>query len=214
VETTGDSEPRRDTGVARPTRRTLCAHLLLLVGLAVAVAPGLTAGQDFAPRSPRRVFSSFASIRVQVAATPVGAGTAKPVVWFHTVRAPDSSAPAAGSVGPAAAQPFSLTYFWQPLSPTAVDLVQSDAGWAAAAVSIALAPFLFLWWRRAGTSFGRIAGIACGAVASAAVCSLVLVPREGTAAVVGGVWWTVPLGGALMCAAFLVAPAPSPMRDD
>ena len=91
-------------------------------------------------------------------------------------------------------------------------LVRVDGGWAAVAISLALAPFLFGWWRLAGAGFLRIAGTGCAVAAGASAFAFVASMR-GVSNLPDGVWWTVPLGGALMAAAFLVAPPPR-VRDE
>jgi hypothetical protein len=94
------------------------------------------------------------------------------------------------------------------LGTSATALVQGDLGWAAAAASLAIAPLLFAWWRLGGPSFSRLAGVVCAVVASVSVCVLVGRMTDTSRLFPDGTWWTVPAGGALMAASFLVAPAP------
>lgn len=99
-----------------------------------------------------------------------------------------------------------------PEGTSAIDLIRSDTAWAVVAAALALVPLLFGWWRRADVGFARTAGITCAVAASASVVALVAsIPDQSHLPV--GVWWTVPLGGALMAAAFVVAPAPR-RRDE
>jgi hypothetical protein len=93
------------------------------------------------------------------------------------------------------------------------DLVRADASWTVAIATLAVAPALFLWWRRSPARFLRGAGVACCVAASAAVCTLALTRPYGEIGPLSWIWCTVPLGGALMAAAFLVAPAPQ-VRDE
>jgi hypothetical protein len=97
---------------------------------------------------------------------------------------------------------------------TLCDLVAFEPGWtAAAAALLAMAP-LYVWWRRSGVPFARVVGVAACVAAAAAVCVFVLVPESDHEQAIGGCWWTMPLGGLLMAAAFCVAPAPARARDD
>lgn len=95
---------------------------------------------------------------------------------------------------------------------SAMALVRSDFAWAAVAISLAVVPLLFGWSRLAGVGFGRFAGLACAVVASTSALTLVASMR-GPSDLPDGVWWTVPMGGVLMAAAFLVAPPPR-VRDE
>jgi hypothetical protein len=94
-----------------------------------------------------------------------------------------------------------------------VELVRTDAAWAIAAATLLASPLLFLWWRSSAIGFGRVAGVACCVAAAAAACVLVINRWEFEYFKPGWIWMSVPLGAALMAAAFLVAPAPR-VRDE
>jgi hypothetical protein len=98
------------------------------------------------------------------------------------------------------------------LGTSALDLIRSEVEWAIVAASLGLVPVLFGWWRRAGVGFARTGGVGVSVAAAASVIALVGSMR-GLSDLPAGVWWTVPLGGALMAAAFLVAPTPR-VRDE
>jgi hypothetical protein len=97
--------------------------------------------------------------------------------------------------------------------PSLVELVQTDAAWAIAAATLLASPMLFLWWRRSAIGFGRVTGVACCVAAAAAACVLVIHRWDSGYVKPGWIWTAVPLGGALMAASFLVAPAPQ-VRDE
>jgi hypothetical protein len=98
------------------------------------------------------------------------------------------------------------------LGTSALDLVRTEVAWAAIAASLGVVSLLFGWWRRDGFPFARWAGVGCSMAAAVSVIALVASMR-GLSDVPSGNWWTVPLGGALMAAAFVVAPAPR-VRDE
>lgn len=179
---------------SRARVRARFAVVLLLLGLAVASVPGLAAGDAFRP------------------GTVIYSVSRGPFTWVAAQR-PTQNAFTVDVTTPRVEHTFRI-YPRSPWRSSLPDLVLHETGWTAAAVALlALAP-LFAWWRRAGLTFGRVAGVASSAAAAASVCLLVLVPRADTFESAGGVWWTVPLGAVLMGAAFAVAPAPVPRRDD
>lgn len=97
-----------------------------------------------------------------------------------------------------------------------LDLATSDAGWAALALSLVLAPFWFLAWRLGRAPAGRAIGLMWSA--SAAVAALILPSQQAEGMLravgktpsnsVGGSHWTLLAASALLVAAFAVAPAP------
>ena len=198
MEMAGAGGSRRDEHFPG-TWRGRVAIAVLLLGFAAAVVPGLAAGDGFLRPPGDRLFPWLGP--------PYSGTTDGECFWVLGEGVSED----ADGVPRARIPTFTL---YGPVWPSAAGLVRHNAGWAAAAAAIALTPLLFLWWRRAGTSFGRVSGIACGAAASAAVLGLVLIPGEPELRCVQGVWWTVPAGGALMCAAFLVAPAPVRRLED
>jgi hypothetical protein len=169
----------------RDRRRIRWAVALLLLGFLVAFVPGLAAGDDFVVvTSEWNVIEKGSRHDDHVSA---------PIVLHFYVRTD-------GTV--------------LRVPPTSYcDLVGDDLSWATSAATLLVAPLLFLWWRRSALRFGRGAGIACCVVASAAISALVLTRADLEYMSLAWTWGTVPLGGALMVAAFLVAPAPRP-RDD
>jgi hypothetical protein len=193
----------------RARRRGRWAIVLLLIGLLAAVVPALVAGS----RS-RTVVYLFRTGNGSTPPRAIVMTTDSPTPEIYRVTGDDLSVDTNdGVVRIRGSANLALTTTGMPPWTSVVDLVQHDAGWAAAAASIALAPLLFLWWRRAATAFVRVAGIACCAAAGVSVCALVLFRADGAPPVDGDTWWTVPLGAALMTAAFLVAPAPR-VRDE
>ena len=163
--------------------RVRWAVALLLVGLVVAFVPGLAAGDRFV-----RVR------RVTIYATLQG-----PAESEHWVDEGD------------ALWAWEFDNAW-PEGTSACDLVRTDLGWAFVAGALAGAPALFLWWRRASLALARATGIACAiaaAVSATALATSLLHPWK----LPPGIWWTVPVGAAVMAAAFLVAPAPQ-VRDE
>jgi len=208
VEATGAGS----TGGAAPTLRarirTRVAVVLLLLGLAVAVMPGLAAGDAFRPSA----WICVGSWRLPFPPTAAPSSGAAPTKY--SIEGEEVTIELIGGATNIRAK-GSIRIVGTPFGRSSlIDLVLHEAGWTAAAVALlALAP-LFVWWRRAALTFGRVAGIASSVAAAASVCLLVLVPRANPPEFVGGVWWTVPLGAVLMGAAFVVAPAPVPRRDD
>jgi hypothetical protein len=97
--------------------------------------------------------------------------------------------------------------------PSLIELVRYETGWAVAIGTLLGAPPLFVWWRRSAAAFVRATGALCCAAASLAVCLLALTHPLMEGLTRSWIWCAVPLGGALMAAAFLVAPPPRP-RDD
>ena len=180
-----------DDAVLRARLRARCAVALLLVGLVVAFVPGLAAGDLFLP-SP---FPEFDVIIRSI-------GTDRSVGTNHY---------GFGGVTTARVLVGAPVTTWPPTS--LIGWVRADGSWAASAVSLLVAPLLFLWWRRSAIGFGRVAGIVCCLAASSVVCLMVLTNPVREIAPPGWIWRTVPLGGALMAAAFLVAPAPR-VRDE
>ena len=190
-------EPR-----SRVTGRSRFAVLLLLLGVVAAFVPGLAAGNGFRPCGwiskgtfliPKPPVSGSGAYRITGDGARVG-GDARAIVVTGNAQITYTG------VGSGRAR--------------LCDLVAYEPGWtAAAAALIAMAP-LYLWWRRGGLAFARVAGIAACIAAAAAVCVFVLVPRTLFEESIGGIWWTMPLGALLMAAAFLVAPAPVRSRDD
>jgi hypothetical protein len=193
----------------RVRRRIRWAVALLLLGLLGAAIPPLVAGSG-----SRTVVYLFTTGNRPTAASPVVLTTDLQPSEVLRVTGDDVFVDTKGGVlNVRGGAQFTITTSGVPRWTSVVDLVQHDAGWAAAAVSIALAPFLFLWWRRSATTFVRVAGIACCAAAGLSVCALVLFGPDGAPPADARTWWTVPVGAALMAAAFLVAPPPS-RRDD
>jgi hypothetical protein len=201
--------------VATPSRRMRArarlAVVLLLLGLLVASVPGLAVGDEFLSAG-----SFGAWVRIDEGPQgpgPPGPAPQKSPAW-RWVRA----SPAPPHVGSFVRFNADRRAFWSvptvppPLSMT--NLVRHEAAWTAAALALVVTPLLFAWWRRRGASFGRGVGIACSLAGGAAVGALVLEAHSRYADAQGGVWWTVPLGGALMGAAFLVAPPPTRAGDD
>jgi MFS superfamily sulfate permease-like transporter len=176
-----------DAPAPRARRRGRWAVALLLVGFVGAFVPGLVAGERFVCSDPKWDHFNYFIEDMSDATDPLVGGT---------------SHPAFGNLVLVPSPPKSL-----------LDLVQTDPSWAVAAATLLIAALLFLWWRRTSTSFVRVAGIACGMAASAAVCALVLTRPDREFLSLGWIWGTVPAGGALMAAAFLVAPAPR-VRDE
>lgn len=174
----------RDAGRAGRVRMRV-AVAVMVVGAVVAFAPGLAAGDRFVSVMP---------------------------IWFNPSRWDDRKD---GLVWTEISGrfDFSWPHRFEPLRGTsAVDLARLDSSWTIVAATLALVPALFVWWRRANFAFARAAGVACAVVASAAVVVLVK-SMPGLSKLPGGAWWTVPVGGALMAAAFVVAPAPR-VRDE
>ena len=103
-----------------------------------------------------------------------------------------------------------------PMSWTLLELVTSDAGWAALALSLLLAPLWFVAWRRGLSPAGRAIGIVWSASALFAACILVsrrsqeVLSAMGSSpsTAIGGSYWTLIAAGVLLAAAFAVAPAP------
>ena len=180
-------------------RRARCAVAVLLIGLVVAFVPGLAAEQHFV-----RAVETFACLQP---------GPGSPTYRWVELDAPDEQGGRA-STAPVytwnGIQPVQLVPIW---GTSALELVRRELGWAAAAATLAIIPLLFACWRFGNASFGRSAGVACAAVACISVCVLVGRMTDSSRLLPGGFWWTVPVGGALMAAAFLVAPPPRP-RDD
>jgi hypothetical protein len=178
----------------RDRRRICWAVALVLLGFLVAFVPGLLSGDEFVPRRPTSTdWYSRPLSNTSFAATPAetshaGSGVARTFV----IR--------------------SLTIVIDP--PTSlVGLATTDLSWAVAAATLLVAPLLFLWWRRSATGFGRAAGVASCFAAAGAVCALVLTRPDCEVVSPAAIWCMVPLGGALMGAAFLLAPAPR-VRDE
>ena len=181
------------------------AVALLLVGLLGAVIPALAAGTAFLP--DERVYQVDGS-----KAIPMSFAKSAPTpVECRFTGETYSVGPTPGgmTINGRGRVTLSIIAPW-----TSADwLVLHDARWTSVAAAFAIAPLLFLWWRRAAWSFGRVAGIACCAAGGVSVCAIVLLGRDEGSRVVGGTWWTVPLGAAVMLAAFVVAPAPR-VRDE
>ena len=187
--------------------------VLLLLGLLVTVVPGLAAGDAFRPGVPGAVVvTPVVPAQSSATAPPSGAVCFRTVAADRTVRVrmvrQDGTAIALNqgvvftfSIGP-------------PPRSSLTDLVLHEAGWTAAALGLVVAPFLFVWWRRRGVPFARVVGIACSLAAGAAVGALVFESRARFSDAAGGVGWTMPLGAALMGAAFVVAPAPERRGDE
>jgi hypothetical protein len=190
----------------RTRRRARWAVALLIIGLLGAVVPALAAGSGFLPiEHIYRVEGS----RLIPLSSPGSAGPAP----MECRISGDVLATGVNAAGLTVRGSGEAKIMYIAPWTSAVYLVQHDAGWAAAAAAIALAPLLFLWWRRAAVSFVRVAGLACCVAAGASVCAIVLLGQDEGSHVVGGTWWTVPVGAAVMAAAFLVAPTPR-RRDD
>jgi len=175
----------------RARRRGRWAVALLLLGLVVALVPGLVAGDEFLGAEINGDWDVSIRGVANGTFTFVGPGTnhagfgGRPT---HTVLTTDA--------------------FRTPLADSLVDSVRTDLSWAGSLASLIVAPLLFLWWRRSAIRFGRIVGAACCVATSTVVCVTLLTHPMYEFATLGRVWLTVPLGGALMAAAFVVAPAP------
>ena len=156
-------------------RRTRRSAALLLLGLFVAIVPGLLAGHEFL--ADQHVKSEF---------SPGGS-------WYSD-------------------RDF---YFLMrgELPPSLFDLMRFEHAWTVAMATLALAPGVFLWWRWSGARFARVVGAACCAVACLAVCALAFTHPYFGNDNRGWTWCAVPVGGALMAAAFLAAPTPR-VRDE
>ena len=203
----GEAAPVVAAASRRSRIRARLGVVLLLLGLAVAAVPGLAAGNAFLPRLWFRVGSVTTPLPlVQVKST---GATAAPVL---TSSGNVIVSPRLRVVATEAGAIYVITGW--PSAPTSLaDLVLHEPGWTAAAIALlTMVPF-YAWWRRCGLSFGRIAGVATCIASAAEVCVLVLVPAPDPP-VDWRVWWTVPLGAALMGAAFVVAPAPRRALDD
>src|SRR5262245_56103358 len=169
----------------RARRRLRWAVVLLLLGFLGAVVLALVAG-----RGSGAVVYLFATVDGSTPPPPVVMPTDSPTAQTWRVTGDHLSVDTSDGVlkisGVTITAKSNGLRSWTSI----FDLVQHDAGWAAAAVAIALAPFLFLWWRRAATSFGRVAGIACCAAAGVSVCLLVLFRPDGAPPVDAATWWT------------------------
>lgn len=175
---------------AAPRWRSRLAVALLLLGLVVAFVPGLIAGDEFLWSTATRkvLFTNGKVVRTYV----VDFATATP-----------------GPSGPT--RIVGLSFLIYPTS--LVELATTDIAWASSLVALGVAAGLFVWWRRTAIGFGRVVGIGSCAAAAVAVCALVLSRFDHEYVSPGWTWRTVPLGAALMAAAFVTAPAP-PRRDD
>ena len=166
-------------------RRFRWAVALLVLGVFAAFVPGLVAGDRFV---------SLEYDRTAMQETVLLWDRVQPAPGSHDVFVPVEVIIPDGVT--------SLT-----------GIASRDAAWAIGIVTLLFAPFLFVWWRRSAVGFGRVAGAVCCAAAGCEFSALVLTRLRDDCWSVGGIWWTVPLGAALMGAAFLVAPAPR-RRDD
>ena len=187
----------------RAKRLVRWAVAVLLLGLVVALVPGLAAGEGFVRAVDFRIHLSlpqpgeFVSDGWVEVAGPNEAGGS-----FSFETTPYSST-----------KPPPNVTLVQICGTRASTLVRDELSWTAAAAALAIAPLLFAWWRFGNPSFGRTAGVACAVVASLTVCVLVSRMADTSWTFPAGVWWTVPAGGALMAAAFVVAPTPR-RRDE
>jgi hypothetical protein len=184
--------PPRSCGMSdalerRWTRRAQWAVALLLLGSAVAFVPGLAAGDAF--------------MRTQ---WTTANGSLPP---FTTAKWTTTTPVTFGG------RPFRIRSLSFVIDDSLTALVRNDPSWAASIATLVFAPFLFLWWRRSAIGFGRVAGVAACVAAATAVCGIVQLSAGREIAEPKWVWATVAIGGALMAAAFLVAPTPRP-RDD
>jgi hypothetical protein len=174
-------------------RRGRWAVTLLLLGLVVAFVPGLAAGD-------RSVPTSSGTWDVAVFGVASGTHSFAPVGSNHF------------GLRSAAERTTTIVDDSYPLASLS-ELVRGSVAWAVSAATLLLAPLLFLWWRRSATGFGRAAGVASCFAAAGAVCALVLTRPDCEFVSPAAIWCFVPLGGALMAAAFLVAPPPR-VRDE
>src|SRR5262245_43085643 len=183
-----------DAPEPRGRRRVRWAVALLVLGLVVALVPGLGSGDHFLP-------SVFTDVQWDSAVPSVGGATFTLAGLNHFGFRIESSA--------------SLAFDTFPADPSTsfAGLVTTDLAWSVAAATLLVAPLLFVWWRRSAAGFVRIAGIAACVAATGAVCALVLTRRDREYLDLYSAWITVPAGAALMAAAFLVAPAPR-VRDE
>ena len=188
--------------------------VLLLFGLLVTVVPGLAAGDAFHPGLPGGVIVTRV-VPAQASATAPPSGDRSFRVSLPLVTADGETRVRQGGPAIALNQTLAFTFtFGPPPGSSLTDLVLHEPGWTAAALGLVLAPLVFVWWRRRGVPFARVVGIACSLAAGAAVGALVFESRARFSDAEGGVWWTLPLGAALMGAAFLVAPAPERRGDE
>jgi hypothetical protein len=200
--------------VATPSRRMRAratfAVVLLLLGLLVTVVPGLAAGDEFRRGLPGVVVvTPVVPAQSSAPAPPSGELCFRVLTADRTVRVRNG--------GPAITLNQTLAFTITSGPPTGsslTDLVLHEAGWTTAALGLVIAPLLFVWWQRRGVSFARMLGIACSLAAGAAVGALVFESRARFSDAEGGNWWTLPLGAALMGAAFVVAPAPGRRSDE
>lgn len=190
-----------DASDPRARRRLGRAVALLVIGLLVAFVPALVAGDRFL-LDPYQ-----ASIAAWDQAIP---SSANATLTYGTVGTSHYGFGGTSSEASVSADTF-VVNFGPPTSLS--DLVSSDIAWAIPAATLLLVPGLFLWWRRSAVTFGRIAGAASAIAASSVVCALVLTRDWNEFVPPGWIWVSVPLGGALMAAAFVVAPAPR-VRDE
>ena len=168
-------------------QRALGAIALLLLGVFVAFLPAIVAGDEF--------------LRPEV-----------DPAWVASWMQHASITEVRGSGGMRAVVETNVPIFL-PSGPTSlVGLATTDVSWAVVVVSLLVAPGLFVAWRRSAITFGRVAGVACCVAATTAVCAIVQGQRDESL-LFGARWCTVPIGGALMAAAFLVAPPPR-RRDE
>jgi len=174
----------------RARRRVRWAVALLLTGLAVAFVPALLARDEFVTLNyPLEPLSSLDHLQP----------------WRTMVIPPSTRTVLLDGH---AFQIRSLIVDWSLL-----DLVLADPAWAISLATLLCAPLVFGWWRHSAASFVRLAGIACSAAPSAAVCALVLSRWPSFGGQENCTWAVIPLGGGVMAAAFLVAPPPL-RRDD
>src|SRR5262245_2447209 len=173
------------TDDARRRRCDVWTVAMLVLGLLVALVPPLAAGDDFIYPQPE-----MGRIGAELVRADFGKRRT-----FRDIHVRDDG-----------------SYVLMPPRALA-ELVQYRGSWAAAAATLLAGPLLFLWWRRSAIGFGRVAGVACCVAASGAVCAVVLTHPAREFASAGWAWCFVPLGGAMMAAAFVAAPAPL-RRDD